>query len=71
MLYRYTSGMDNKSQVTALLQAHRSSIDDLHQKLAAVPGVQKEQLAKAVVKYKAAVAVFEDDAQDSVVIGGG
>lgn len=38
------------------------SIDDLHQKLAAVPGADKERLKEAVGKYKAAHKQFEDDA---------
>lgn len=51
--------------VTDLKQAlheHTSSIDSLHQRLAAVPGTDKERLAAAVEKYKAASKQFEDDA---------
>jgi hypothetical protein len=44
------------------LAAHTSAIDTLHQKLAALPGIDKERLAQAVGKYKVAAAAFVDDA---------
>lgn len=44
------------------LQEHTRSIDILHQQLAAVPGTDKDRLAAAVEKYKAASRQFEDDA---------
>ena len=47
---------------TALLDAHGNSIDALHQKLAATPGVDKERLQKAVDKLKTAFKTFHDDA---------
>jgi hypothetical protein len=44
------------------LNAHGSAIDQLHQKLAAAPGVDKARLQTAVDKYKAAFSQFRDDA---------
>jgi hypothetical protein len=44
------------------LDDHARSIDELHQKLAATPGADKERLKEAVGKYKAAHKQFEDDA---------
>jgi hypothetical protein len=57
---------DVKSEATSLLAAQKRSIDDLHQKLAAMAGANKERLAYAVDKLKAAHQVFEDDALNSV-----
>lgn len=62
---------DSKSQASALLRAHADSITELHSKLAAIPGVDKERLSQAVAKYKVAVSVFEDDAQGTVVMPAG
>ncbi len=49
-------------QAAGNLDAHARSIDDLHRKLAATPGVNQERLQTAVVKYKAAFVAFRDDA---------
>ncbi|MBV8345327.1 MAG: hypothetical protein JO190_10090 [Candidatus Eremiobacteraeota bacterium] len=48
--------------MASALEAHRKSIDELHQKLAAVAGCDKERLASAVAKFKAAHQTFHDDA---------
>ncbi len=53
---------DAKSDAAEALEAHGRSIDELHQKLAATPGCDKERLARAVTKYKAAHQAFHDDA---------
>ena len=53
---------DAKSDATTALDAHGRSIDELHRKLAALPGCDKERLAGAVNKYKAAHQTFHDDA---------
>ena len=44
------------------LDAQAQSIDELHRKLAASPGVDQDRLQKAVEKYKAAHQAFRDDA---------
>lgn len=44
------------------LDDHARSIDELHEKLAATPGADKDRLKEAVGKYKAAHKQFEDDA---------
>ncbi|HXO18272.1 MAG TPA: hypothetical protein VN909_08870 [Candidatus Dormibacteraeota bacterium] len=44
------------------METHARSIDDLHRKLAALPGCDQQRLAHAVEKYKAAHKVFQDDA---------
>jgi hypothetical protein len=46
----------------AAIDAHGRSIDALHQRLAATPGVDTQRLQRAVDKYKAAHQVFHDDA---------
>ncbi len=51
-------------EVTRLLDAQAKSIDDLHQKLSAAVGANKEKLQAAVEKYKAAHKQFHDDAQE-------
>ncbi len=48
--------------VKQALEDHARSIDDLHQKLAAMPGADTERLKEVVGKYKAAHKQFEDDA---------
>jgi hypothetical protein len=53
---------DVKTDVTNSLETHARSIDDLHRKLAALPGCDQQRLAHAVEKYKAAHKVFQDDA---------
>jgi hypothetical protein len=53
---------DVKSDAASALAAHRRTIDELHNKLAALPGCDKERLARAVDKYKAAHQAFHDDA---------
>ncbi len=59
---------DAKADAAAALDAHKRSIDDLHQKLMAMPGCDKERLAQAVGKYKAASQAFHDDALGCVGI---
>jgi len=49
-------------QAASSLDAHAQSIDELHRKLAATPGVDTERLQKAADKYKAAHQQFRDDA---------
>lgn len=44
------------------LDEHARSIDELHEKLAAMPGVDKDRLKHAVAKLKAAHQTFRDDA---------
>jgi len=51
-----------REQAAADLDAHGRAIDDLHRKLAAHPGVDKERLQKAVAQYKASHQAFADDA---------
>ncbi|MBV8246804.1 MAG: hypothetical protein JOZ38_12830 [Candidatus Eremiobacteraeota bacterium] len=57
---------DAKADAQSTLDAHARSIDALHQKLAALPGANKEKLATAVSKYKAAHQAFHDDALECV-----
>jgi hypothetical protein len=52
----------NKDEAARTLDAHARSIDALHQKLAAMPGVDKARLQQAADKYKAAHRAFHDDA---------
>jgi hypothetical protein len=53
---------DAKTDARTALDAHARSIDDLHNKLAALPGCDRPRLASAVEKYKAAHQTFHDDA---------
>ncbi|MBV9233098.1 MAG: hypothetical protein JO030_03565 [Candidatus Eremiobacteraeota bacterium] len=53
---------DAKADATNALEAHARSIDDLHQKLARLPGCDQDRLARAVDKYKDAHRAFHDDA---------
>lgn len=53
---------DAKTAAKEALEAHGRAIDELHRKLAATPGVDKDRLASAVQKYKAAHQAFHDDA---------
>jgi hypothetical protein len=53
---------DAKAEAASALDAHARSIDELHHKLAALPGCDKQRLASAVDKYKAAHQAFHDDA---------
>ncbi len=52
----------SKDEAAQTLDAHARSIDALHQKLSATPGVDRDRLSKAVEKYKAATQTFHDDA---------
>ncbi len=52
----------NVEEARRALEAHGNSIDALHQKLAAAPGVDKDRLQKAVGDYKKAHQKFVDDA---------
>ncbi len=49
-------------QASAELHAHGHAIDELHRRLAAMPGVDKDRLHKAVEKFKSAHKQFSDDA---------
>jgi len=51
-----------KSELHKALEEHGRAIETIHQKLAAMPGCDKERLAGAVAKLKAAHQVFHDDA---------
>lgn len=51
-----------QEQATSNLDAHAQSIDDLHRKLAATPGVDQQRLKSAVDKFKQAFHQFRDDA---------
>lgn len=53
---------DLKSEASKVLEEHRRSIDELHRKLASMPGVDKDRLAHAFEKFKAASQTFHDDA---------
>lgn len=53
---------DSKAEVREALDAHARSIDELHRKIASLPGCNKDRLAHAVEKYKAAHQTFTDDA---------
>jgi hypothetical protein len=53
---------DAKGDARNALEDHGRSIDDLHHKLAALAGCDKQRLASAVEKYKAAHKAFSDDA---------
>jgi hypothetical protein len=53
---------DAKSEAAGALDAHGRSIDDLHRKLAGLPGCDQDRLTSAVNKYKAAHQTFHDDA---------
>jgi hypothetical protein len=68
VLRRYTPSMaDSKNEAAAALSAHAQTIDELHAKIAALPGCNTERLTIAVQKYKTAHQVFEDDALACVV----
>jgi hypothetical protein len=56
--------MDSSSQnrAAAQIDAHAKSIDDLHTKLAGLPGAAQGPLQTAVDKYKTAHQQFRDDA---------
>jgi hypothetical protein len=60
---------DAKSEASKALHDHGRSIDELHHKLAALPGTDKDRLSHAVHKYKAAHQAFEDDALECVAHG--
>ncbi len=51
-----------KNEAATDIDAHGASIDRLHRKLEAMPGVDKERLQKAVETYKTAHRKFHDDA---------
>ncbi len=53
---------DARAEAESALNAHGRSIEALHQRLAAMPGCNKERLAVAVDRYKAAHQTFHDDA---------
>jgi hypothetical protein len=58
---------DSKNEAAAALSAHAQTIDQLHAKIAALPGCDTARLAVAVQKYKSAHQVFEDDALACVI----
>jgi hypothetical protein len=49
-------------QAAGNLDAHAQSIDELHRKLAATPGINQQRLQTAVTKFKASFSEFRDDA---------
>lgn len=49
-------------QAAEHIDAHAQSIDELHRKLAAAPGVDQARLQTAVSNLKKAVVQFRDDA---------
>ena len=51
-----------KEELSQRINEHAKQIDELHKKLAAAAGVDKEKLQKAVDKFKAAHKQFHDDA---------
>lgn len=53
---------DSRADAESALNEHGRSIDALHQRLAAMPGCNRERLASAVDRYKAAHEAFHDDA---------
>ena len=57
---------DAKSEAAKAVEEHGRAIDELHHKLAAIAGCDKDRLARAVEKYKAAHQAFHDDAQACV-----
>jgi hypothetical protein len=60
LLAERSSSMSNDAKQA--LDDHARSIEDLHKKLAATPGADKERLNEVVAKYKVAHKQFEDDA---------
>ncbi len=58
---------DVKTEVAKLIEEHRHTLDELHRKLSAMAGVDKERLSRAVEKLKSAHVEFADDAQEFVV----
>ena len=53
---------DPKATATEVLAEHEREIDELHKKLAALPGCDKQSLAAAIESYKSAHKTFQDDA---------
>jgi hypothetical protein len=53
---------DARADAKDALDAHGRAIDELHHKLAALPGCDSDRLTHAVEKYKAAHQAFTDDA---------
>jgi hypothetical protein len=51
-----------QDQAARHVDAHGQSIDELHRKLTAIAGADKDRLQKAVDKLKAAHKQFRDDA---------
>jgi len=51
-----------KEQAEQQLAAHAKALDDLHQNLSGLQGMDKEKLQQAAAKYKAAHRAFHDDA---------
>jgi hypothetical protein len=49
-------------EMSSQIDAHGTTIDELHVRLASTPGIDKAKLQKAVDDYKAAHAQFRDDA---------
>jgi hypothetical protein len=55
------------SDVQRHLDAHAKAIDDLHQKLAAVPGTNTAKLQVAVDKLKVSFVQFTEDASGCMI----
>ncbi|MBV8725854.1 MAG: hypothetical protein JO078_08610 [Candidatus Eremiobacteraeota bacterium] len=53
---------NSKSEAEEAIDAHGRKIDELHDKIAALQGCNRERLAQAVNKYKEAHQAFHDDA---------
>jgi len=51
-----------QTEAGTYIDEHGKAIDQLHHKLEAMPGVDKERLQKAVETYKTAHQKFHDDA---------
>jgi len=52
---------DAKSALAAHAAAHAKAIDELHQKLSAVPDANQQGLTNAVTTYNKAHQLFQDD----------
>ena len=52
----------SRDQAAHTIDAHGHAIDELHRKIAALEGADKERLQAAVDKYKAAHQQFRSDA---------
>jgi hypothetical protein len=58
---------DAKAEARAAIHAQGKAIEEIHQKLKAIPGVDHIKVKVAVEKLKLAHAKFEEDAAEFVV----